>query len=229
MASGEMSGTEFEEFLRCTFRNLTSFSQDGSIHYLFMDWRHTSELLNAAKTTYQEQKNLIVWTKTNGGMGSFYRSQHELIFVFKSGNGPHINNFGLGTQRYRTNVWNYPGANSFGRNRNQNLADHPTVKPVQMIADALMDCSATNSIVLDPFCGSGTTLLAAELTGRSARCIELDAHYCDVAVRRWQAHTGNKAYLRQSGRSFDHVCAEKSSGPLRRSRPLNTRKEREHA
>jgi hypothetical protein len=167
MASGEMSVTEFTQFLETTFKLLTAFSANGSIHFICMDWRHMREVLEAAETPYSELKNLCVWSKSNAGMGSLYRSQHELVFVFKSGTKPHINNVELGRfGRNRTNVWNYAGASSFGSNRDAELSMHPTVKPLSMVADAILDCSKRGGIVLDTFAGSGTTLIAAERTGR---------------------------------------------------------------
>jgi DNA modification methylase len=207
MASGEMSEVEFEALLREVLTNLAAFSTDGSIHYVFMDWRHMRELLSAGLSVYDELKNLIVWNKTNGGMGSFYRSKHELAFAFKKGTGAHINNFELGQHgRYRTNVWDYPGISSMGPDRGKELAMHPTVKPVAMIADAIRDCSKRGGIVLDAFSGSGTTIMAAEQTGRRGYAIELDPLYVDVAVRRWQAETGKEAVLSKSGNSFDNVA-----------------------
>jgi DNA modification methylase len=156
MASGEMSEAEFTEFLATVFRNQARHSADGAIHFICMDWRHLGEVLAAGKSAYSELKNLCVWAKTNGGMGSLYRSQHELVFVFKAGNGPHINNVELGKHgRYRTNIWSYPGINSFGKDRDAELALHPTVKPVKLVADAILDCSKRGGIVLDPFAGSG--------------------------------------------------------------------------
>jgi DNA modification methylase len=167
MASGEMSAHEFTEFLEEAFLRLAEFSTDGSIHFTFMDWRHVRELLEAAAKPYSELKNLCVWAKTNAGMGSLYRSQHELVFVFKKGTAPHVNNVELGRfGRNRTNVWNYPGANTFGSDRNAELAMHPTVKPLALVADAILDCSKRGGIILDAFAGSGTTLIAAEKTGR---------------------------------------------------------------
>jgi len=167
MASGEMSAHEFTEFLEEALLRLAEFSTDGSIHFTFMDWRHVRELLEAAAKPYSELKNLCVWAKTNAGMGSLYRSQHELVFVFKKGTAPHVNNVELGRfGRNRTNVWNYPGANTFGSDRNAELAMHPTVKPLALVADAILDCSKRGGIILDAFAGSGTTLIAAEKTGR---------------------------------------------------------------
>ena len=206
MASGEMTEKEFTTFLHDSLKQLAVFSTNGAVHYVCMDWRHVGELTAAAAGVYSEQKNLIVWNKTNAGMGSFYRSKHELIFVYKVGTAPHINNFGLGERgRYRTNVWDYPGANTFRRGRMNDLFDHPTVKPLAMVVDALKDCSNKGGIVLDPFLGSGTTLLAAQKTGRAGRGIELDPRYVDVAIRRWQALTKQQAVLLKTGQTFDEL------------------------
>ena len=167
MASGEMTQAEFTEFLSSAFANLVAFSLDGSIHFVCMDWRHMGEMLAAGETNFAELKNLIVWAKDNGGMGAFYRSRHELIFAFKNGAAPHINSFELGQHgRYRTNVWEYRGVNTFKAGRLDELALHPTVKPVAMIADAIKDVSRRGGIVLDLFGGSGSTLIAAHKTGR---------------------------------------------------------------
>ena len=194
MASGEMSVREFTEFLKSAFNNMVSFSVEGSIHYVCMDWRHMAEMLEAGQEAYTELKNLIVWVKDNGGMGSFYRSRHELIFVFKTGTARHQNNFGLGEHgRYRTNVWEYRGINSLHAQRGEELAMHPTVKPVEMIADAILDVSSRGEIVLDPFGGSGSTLIAAEQTGRRAYLVELDPLYCDTILARWEAATKRQA------------------------------------
>lgn len=197
MASGEMSVEEFSDFLRQFCKNIIHYSHDGSLHYICMDWRHMLELLLATKDVYSELKNICVWNKDNAGMGSFYRSKHEMVAVFKNGTEPHTNNIQLGKHgRYRTNVWDYPGVNSLSnKNRQKELAMHPTVKPVAMVADAIKDSTKRNHIVLDPFAGSGTTLIAAEKTGRKARCIELDPLYCDVIVQRWEALTNQKAAL----------------------------------
>lgn len=204
MASGEMNEAEFEAFLSTSLANLAHFSKDGSIHYVFMDWRHMSEVIAAGQAAYAELKNLVVWNKDNGGMGAFYRSKHELVFVFKKGVAKHINNFGLGENgRYRTNVWDYPGISSLGPDRAEQLAMHPTVKPVAMIADAMRDCSRRKGIVIDAFSGSGTTIIAAEETGRRARAIEIDPRYADVAVRRWQSVTGRQALLDEGGLAFN--------------------------
>ena len=158
MASGELSSEEFTDFLKQAFTHLTAFSCDGSIHFVCLDWRHISELYGAAKP-YSELKNMCVWSKTNAGMGSFYRSQHELIFVFKRGTAPHINNIELGRfGRNRSNIWQYAGANAFGKDRQDDLAMHPTVKPTALVADAILDCSKRGGVILDAFAGSGTTL-----------------------------------------------------------------------
>ena len=203
MASGEMSEAEFTAFLRKTFELLARNSIDGSIHYVCMDWRHAFELLTAAREVYSEYKNLCVWNKDNGGMGSLYRSKHELVFVFKNGSGPHINNIELGRHgRYRTNVWDYKGINSFAHGRLDDLAMHPTVKPVAMAADAILDCSRRGAIVLDCFGGSGTTLIAAEKTRRRGRVIELDPVYVDVTIRRFEKLTGKEAQHTQTGLTF---------------------------
>jgi DNA modification methylase len=184
MASGEMNKARFIRFLSDVFLNLQKFTVQASIHYICMDWKHIQEITTAA-ATYTEFKNLCVWNKSNAGMGSFYRSKHELVFVFKNGKGKHVNNFGLGaTGRYRTNVWDYVGMNDFSGGREE-LSLHPTVKPVKLVADAMLDCSNTYHIVLDSFIGSGTTIIAAEQTNRLCYGIEFDPKYCDVAVRRW--------------------------------------------
>jgi DNA modification methylase len=211
MASGEMDRAEFTAFLAKAFHNLAAFSVEGSLHFICMDWRHAEELLAAGRGVYSELKNLCVWVKDNAGMGSLYRSQHELVFVFKHGRLGHRNNVQLGQYgRNRSNIGNYPGANSFARcGEEGNLsALHPTVKPVAMVADAILDCSARGDIVLDAFLGSGTTVIAAERTGRRCYGLELDAGYVDTIVRRWQALTGGSARHAASGRSFDDVARE---------------------
>ncbi len=194
MASGEMTVPEFTTFLTQAFRGMADHSTDGSIHFLCMDWRHMGEMLAAGHAVYDELKNLIVWAKDNGGMGTFYRSRHELIFVFKKGTVPHLNSFELGQHgRYRTNVWNYRGANTMRAGRMEELHLHPTVKPVQMIADAIKDVSGRGDIVLDVFGGSGSTLIAAEKTGRRARLVELDPIYCDRILTRWEVQAKDAA------------------------------------
>lgn len=205
-ASGEMSEMQFTQFLEQSLGAMASVMRDGAIAFVCMDWRHMGELLTAGRTAFTELKNLVVWNKTNGGMGAFYRSKHELIFVFKQGTAPHTNSFGLGeTGRYRTNVWDYAGISSISASRGDELAMHPTVKPVAMIADAIKDCSKRGEIILDGFGGSGSTLMAAEKTGRCARLIEYDPIYCDTIIRRWQAYTGKSATLASSRQKFDEV------------------------
>jgi DNA modification methylase len=211
MASGEMDSSEFTAFLGEAFRNLATFSIAGSIHFVCMDWRHMEELLAAGRAAYGELKNLCVWVKDNAGMGSLYRSQHELVFVFKHGHNGHRNNVQLGRfGRNRSNIWRYAGTNSFARCGEEGnlLALHPTVKPVAMVADAILDCSARGDIVLDAFLGSGTTLIAAERTGRRCCGLELDPAYVDTIVRRWQALTGGSARNAASGRNFDDLARE---------------------
>ena len=211
MASGEMDRSEFTAFLRQAFRNLAAFSIDGALHYICIDWRHLDELLVAGRDAYSELKNLCVWVKDNAGMGSLYRSQHELVFVFKHGRNGHRNNVQLGQfGRNRSNVWHYPGANSLSRSGAEGnlLALHPTVKPVAMVADAILDCSARGEVVLDGFLGSGTTVIAAERTGRRCYGIELDPAYVDTIVRRWQALTCGSARHAVSGRSFDDLARD---------------------
>ena len=206
-ASGEMSKAQFTSFLTNTLGNIGEVMRDGAIAFVCMDWRHMGELLAAGEAAFTELKNLVVWNKTNGGMGAFYRSKHELIFVFKQGAAEHTNSFGLGdTGRYRTNVWDYPGISSIGASRSDELAMHPTVKPVALIADAIRDCSNRGEIVLDAFGGSGSTLIAAEKTGRSARLIEYDPLYCDTIVWRWETYTGKRATLTVTGQSFEDLA-----------------------
>lgn len=213
MASGEMSEDAFTEFLRGSFRNLAAFSADGAIHFVCMDWRHMREVLDAADGIYGELKNLCIWAKTNAGMGSFYRSQHELVFAFKHGTASHINNFGLGEKgRHRSNLWTYAGANTFRAGRMDDLQAHPTVKPVDMVADAIMDCSQRGGIVADAFAGSGTTLLAAARTGRIGVGMEIDPHYADLIVRRLQDATGETAVHAESFDSFAAISAEGGDG-----------------
>lgn len=212
-ASGEMSESQFTQFLGDSLGNAAAVMRDGAIAFVCMDWRHMGELLAAGSRVFTELKNLVVWNKTNGGMGAFYRSKHELIFVFKQGTAEHTNSFGLGeTGRYRTNVWDYAGISSIGTARSEELAMHPTVKPVALIADAIRDCSRRGEVVLDCFGGSGSTLIAAEKTGRSARLIEYDPLYCDTIVRRWEKLTGKRATLAVSGDCFEDV-AEQRLGP----------------
>jgi len=214
MASGEMTDPEFLSFLTTVSGNLVRFSADGSIHFIFMDWRHLWLLLSAARGLYSEFKNLCVWNKDNGGMGSLYRSKHELVFVFKSGRAPHINNVELGRHgRNRTNVWDYPGVNTLRKGRLEELAMAPTVKPVALVADAILDCSKRGGIVLDCFGGSGTTIIAAEKTGRRACVMELDPLYVDVAIKRFEQFTGRKAIHSETGLSFGEMQHQRADEP----------------
>jgi DNA modification methylase len=213
MASGEMSEAEFTAFLLTTARHFVQWSADGSLHFLCMDWRHLPEILAAGRQAYAELKNLAVWVKRNAGMGSFYRSRHELVLVFKNGSAPHRNNIELGKfGRSRTNVWEHDGANIFGRGGEEGnlLALHPTVKPVALVADAILDASRRGDIVLDGFLGSGTTVVAAEKTGRRCYGLELDPAYVDVSVRRWQAYTGAAARHSETGLTFNETCASRN-------------------
>jgi DNA modification methylase len=211
MASGEMSSKEFISFLTESLGLLREYSGEGSVHFICMDWRHSKELLAAGEEVYDSLLNLCVWVKDNGGMGSFYRSQHELVYVFRNGNASHRNNIQLGKfGRNRTNVWEYPGIKTLSKRGDEGnlLALHPTVKPIALVADALLDCSAQKGLVLDPFLGSGTTLLATEQTRRICRGIELSPKYVDTAIRRWQRRTGQDAIHTATGQSFDLLTLE---------------------
>ena len=212
MGVGEMSVEAFASFLQQTLGHGAAAARDGAIAYVCMDWRHMGELLKAGHAVFSELKNLCVWNKTNGGMGTFYRSKHELVFVFKVGTAPHTNTFGLGDSgRYRTNVWDYAGVNTLRPGRSESLAMHPTVKPVALVAEAIKDCSRRGEIVLDPFAGSGTTLIAAEKTGRVARLIEFDPAYCDTVLRRFERVTGKRATHAADGMSFDEVAQSRAA------------------
>jgi DNA modification methylase len=213
MASGEMSALEFITFLTTSLRLLAQYSSAGSVHFVCIDWRHMSELLAAGEQVYDSVLNLCVWAKNSGGMGSLYRSQHELVFVFKNGKGKHRNNVQLGQYgRNRTNVWEYPNVSTLSKSGDEGnlLALHPTVKPVALIADALLDCSARGDVMLDAFLGSGSTLIAAERTGRCCCGIELDPLYVDTAIKRWQRHCGDHAIHVVSGKRFDEIASQQS-------------------
>lgn len=202
MASGEMSKVQFTAFLTNVTKYLRASSCLGSLHYICMDWRHMQELLDAGQH-YSELKNLCVWNKSNGGMGSFYRSKHELVFVFKHGEEAHINNVELGKNgRYRTNVWDYAGVNTFQNTKD--LEMHPTVKPVAMIKDAIMDCTKRGDLVLDAFGGSGSTLIAAEDCNRKAYLMEIDPGYVDVILQRYWDHTGIEP-VHENGSTFSKM------------------------
>ena len=196
MASGEMTEAEFAEFISGFMQHLVKFSFDGSLHYIFMDWRNINILLTQGKKYYTELKDIAIWDKGQGGMGSMYRSQHEMIPIFKNGEAKHQNHIQLGKYgRYRTNVWNYPGVRATNPESLELLKLHPTVKPVSMLHDILLDTSSKNDIVLDCFGGSGSTLLAAERCKRRARLIEIDPRYVDVCIYRWEKETGKTAKL----------------------------------
>jgi hypothetical protein len=211
MASGVLSRTSFVEFLKQSLTAVAAVSSDGAVHFVCMDWRHLGELLEAGDAVYDEMLNLAVWAKTNAGQGSFYRSQHELVGVFRVGKAAHLNNVELGRHgRSRSNVWHYAGVNTFRAGRPDELKCHPTVKPVALVADAIKDCTARGDIVLDTFCGSGTTILAAERVGRRAFTIEIEPRFVDVAIKRWQAFTRKDAVHADSGLSFDELASTRT-------------------
>lgn len=217
MAAGELTDGQFTEFLTTVLHRLAEHTIPGSIHYVCMDWRHQFNLLSAGRQAYTELKNLAIWVKDHPGMGSFYRSQHELVFVFKNGTAPHRNNIQLGQYgRNRSNVWPYPRPSGLGRKGDEGnlLALHPTPKPVRLIADAILDCSARGDVVLDPFLGSGSTLIAAQRVGRACYGMEIDPLYVDTAIRRWQRFTGDVAVHATTGILFDKAEAslEASNG-----------------
>jgi DNA modification methylase len=214
MATGELSDAEFAAFLKTATKLMAQHSVDGALHYICMDWRHLPQLWAAAGESYTEIKNLCVWVKDNAGMGSLYRSQHELIVVAKHGRESHRNNIQLGQfGRYRTNVWCYPAIKTLRRSSEEGdlLALHPTVKPVALVADAILDSTARGDIVLDPFLGSGTPVIAAERTGRRAYGIELDPAYVDTIVRRWERYTGQRAHHAELDQTFDVIASERSA------------------
>jgi DNA modification methylase len=214
MGVGEMSVEAFTSFLQQTLGHAAAVARNGAIAFVCMDWRHMGELLEAGQAVFSELKNLCIWNKTNGGMGTFYRSKFELVFVFKVGTAAHTNTFGLGDGgRYRTNVWDYAGVNTFRAGRSEDLAMHPTVKPVALVAEAIKDCSRRGEIVLDPFGGSGTTLIATEKTGRLARLIEFDPAYCDTILRRFERVTGKQATSATSRMSFEEIAQERAAPP----------------
>lgn len=222
VGSGEMSAQVFTDFLAKTLSNTAAVCRDGAIAFVCMDWRHMREMDAAGRAAFSELKNLCVWTKTNGGMGTFYRSKHELVFVWKVGSAPHTNTFGLGDKgRYRTNVWAYAGVNTFKAERMEEISLHPTVKPVALVADAIRDVTNRGDCVLDPFGGSGTTLIAAHTTGRVARVMEIDPIYCDVMIRRFEKLTGKMATLAESGATYEQVSIERlpAGSPSKASPP----------
>jgi DNA modification methylase len=205
-ASGEMTADEFTRFLSTTLGNAARISRDGALNYVFMDWKHLAEITSAGAGVYSALRNLVVWVKSNAGQGSFYRSEHELVFVYQAGTAAPTNNVQLGKfGRNRSNVWRYAGANAFGSDRLKSLEIHPTVKPLKMVADILLDCTRRNEVVADLFAGSGSTLLAAEQVGRRCCVLEIDPLFVDVCIRRWQAYTGKDAVLENNGRTFYEV------------------------
>lgn len=227
-ASGEMTVAEFETFLRRAIAGASAYLVDGGVAGFFIDWRSVETMLRVGRELGLKLLNLIVWNKSNGGMGSLYRSKHELFCLFKKGKASHVNNVQLGAKgRYRTNVWDYAGVNTFGAGRMDDLEAHPTVKPVAMIADAIMDLTERNDLVIDSFVGSGTAMIAAQKTGRIARCLELDPLYVDVAIRRFKARFGIDAVHEATGLTFDTLSAQRcedetntaiDAGPSVRSR-----------
>jgi DNA modification methylase len=215
MGVGEMSKETFTAFLRETLGQGAARCRKGAIAFVCVDWRHMGELLAAGQAVFAELKNLCVWNKTDGGIGSFYRSKHELVFVFKVGEGPHTNTFGLGDAgRHRTNVWDYAGVSPLGSGRNEEAAMHPTVKPVVLVAEAIKDCSRRGDVVFDPFAGSGSTLIAAHKTDRRARLVEFDPAYCDRIVWRFEQITGKHATLAATGQRFEVVAEERGISPV---------------
>ncbi|WIG52217.1 MAG: DNA modification methylase [Afipia sp.] len=223
-ASGEMSSDQFRKFLTRTLGNGIRVSKPGAVHFVCMDWRHVEDLIAVGRKIFGAMLNLAVWNKSNAGQGSFYRSQHELVGIFRVGENPHKNNIELGSfGRNRSNVWSYPGVNTFGRHRLAALAMHPTVKPTAMVADALLDCTARGDAVLDQFAGSGTIFLAAEKVGRVGYGIELDPRYVDVAIRRWQSMTKLEAILEGDGRTFEEIEEARSKASVETSTPSQER------
>jgi DNA modification methylase len=201
-----MQPAQFQKFLSKTLAHGIRVSADGAVHFVCMDWRHIVDLIAVGRKLYGAMLNLVVWSKSNAGQGSFYRSQHELICVFRVDERPHRNNVELGRfGRNRSNVWNYAGVNTFGRGRMEALAVHPTVKPTALVADALLDCTARGDVVLDQFAGSGTIFLAAEKVGRVAYGLEIEPRYVDVAITRWQQLTKLEVTLEGDGRTFEEI------------------------
>jgi DNA modification methylase len=210
MASGELSRSDFVAFLKATLAEAAAVSRDGAVHYVCMDWRHIGELIEAGGMVYGDMLNLAVWVKSNAGQGSFYRSQHELVGIFRVGEKAHLNNVDLGRHgRSRSNVWHYAGINTFRAGRLDELKCHPTVKPVALVADAMRDCTRRGDVVLDLFGGSGTTLLAAERVGRQAYTLEIEPRFVDVAIKRWQAFSGKDAICVEPGLSFDEIASSR--------------------
>ena len=224
-ASGEMSQSQYRDFLAKTLINGVQVSMEGAVHFICMDWRHIEDLVAVGRDNYQEMLNLVVWNKSNGGQGAFYRSQHELIVVFRTGKTTHRNNIELGRfGRNRSNVWTYAGVNTFGRDRLQSLSAHPTVKPIRLVADAILDCTSRGDVILDQFVGSGTTILAAEKVARVGFGLEFEPRYVDVAIQRWQEMTKLEAILETDGRTFAELGAarrESKTGAKAQGRQSN--------
>src|SRR5262245_41663266 len=214
MASGEMSSSEYVDFLVAALGNCSRSSGSGAVHFVCCDWRHVADIIAAGRQVYDAMLNIVVWVKSNAGQGSFYRSRHELIVVFRVGKAGHLNNTELGRHgRSRSNVWNYAGVNAFRAGRMEELRSHPTAKPVALVADAMRDCTRRGDVVLDTFSGSGTTIMAAERIGRHAYAMEIEPRYVDVAIRRWQAFTRKDAVHAETGSTFDQLTAERSIAP----------------
>jgi DNA modification methylase len=221
-AFGEMSRAEFRKFLKATLKNGAAVMRSGAVQFVCMDWQHIGDLIQVGAGVYGAMLNLAVWNKTNAGQGSFYRSQYEHVAVYRVGAEHHMNNVQLGRfGRNRSNVWTYAGVNTFGKDRMEALVAHPTVKPVALVADAMLDCTARNEIVLDQFCGSGTTIVAAEKVGRIGYGIEYEPKYVDVAIGRWQKFTGMDAVLSGDGRTFGEIAAERSAAMAPAATELN--------
>lgn len=200
MASGEMTEEAFRAFLTDSLGACAKVSRDGAVHFVCMDWRHMDDVTSVGSAVYGSLLNLCIWNKSNAGMGSLYRSKHELVFVYKVGTSPHFNAVELGRHgRNRTNVWDYASVNSLAGARRDDLALHPTVKPTALVADAIQDVTRRGELVLDTFLGSGTTLIAAERTGRRFRGLDIDPAYVDVAVERWSAMTGGEPRVERDG------------------------------
>jgi DNA modification methylase len=218
-ASGEMTEAEYASFLAHCLGCAAHASRDGAVHYVCMDWRHIEILMRVGREIYGSVLNIVVWNKVNPGQGSFYRSQHELIGVFRVGDASHQNNIELGRHgRNRSNVWTYPGFTGFGPGRDEAFSTHPTIKPVALVADAIRDCTSKGDLVLDPFLGAGTAVLAAEKVGRVCCGLEYEPAYIDAGVRRWQAYTGRDAVLDGDGRTFDEIAAEREGAKAEAAR-----------
>ncbi len=210
MAAGEMSPQQFDEFLSVTLQHLKAATKEGAVIFCYIDWRSVQDMLRTSRELGLTLLNIYVWTKQNGGMGSFYRSKNELVVVFRNGDKAHMNNIELGRHgRYRTNHWEYPGFNTFSPERESMLAAHPTIKPFALVADAIQDASRRGEVVLDVFAGSGTTMIAAEGTGRRACCVELDPSYVDTAIRRFEDQIGIAAIHEPTGFTFDQLAEQR--------------------